>query len=85
MLNSAEKILANQSNPKGLLNSISTLKQPLVFTNGCFDILHRGHITYLEQARNLGSALIVGVNSDASVKRQNKGDDRPINKVVTGR
>lgn len=79
MLNSAEKILANQSNPKGLLNSISTLKQPLVFTNGCFDILHRGHITYLEQARNLGSALIVGVNSDASVKRQNKGDDRPIN------
>jgi len=50
----------------------------LVFTNGCFDILHRGHVTYLAFARNQGDALVVGVNSDASVKR-NKGDDRPIN------
>jgi rfaE bifunctional protein nucleotidyltransferase chain/domain len=50
----------------------------LVFTNGCFDILHRGHVTYLTFARNQGDALVVGVNSDASVKR-NKGDDRPIN------
>jgi D-beta-D-heptose 7-phosphate kinase/D-beta-D-heptose 1-phosphate adenosyltransferase len=50
----------------------------LVFTNGCFDILHRGHVTYLEFARNQGDALVVGVNSDASVKR-NKGDLRPIN------
>ncbi|MGB9093847.1 MAG: D-glycero-beta-D-manno-heptose 1-phosphate adenylyltransferase [Gallionella sp.] len=57
----------------------STLPHPLVFTNGCFDVLHRGHVTYLAQARALGASLIVGVNSDASVKRQGKGDDRPIN------
>jgi D-beta-D-heptose 7-phosphate kinase/D-beta-D-heptose 1-phosphate adenosyltransferase len=50
----------------------------LVFTNGCFDIVHRGHVTYLEFARNQGDALIVGVNTDASVKT-NKGDLRPIN------
>ena len=55
------------------------LPHPLVFTNGCFDVLHRGHVTYLAQARALGGSLIVGVNSDASVKRQGKGDDRPIN------
>jgi len=57
----------------------SALPHPLVFTNGCFDVLHRGHVTYLAQARALGGSLIVGVNSDASVKRQGKGDDRPIN------
>ena len=50
----------------------------LVFTNGCFDILHRGHVTYLTFARNQGDALVVGVNTDASV-RANKGPDRPIN------
>lgn len=55
------------------------LPRPIVFTNGCFDVLHRGHVTYLAQARALGAALIIGVNSDASVKRQGKGDDRPIN------
>jgi rfaE bifunctional protein nucleotidyltransferase chain/domain len=58
---------------------IAALPHPLVFTNGCFDVLHRGHVTYLAQARALGASLIVGVNSDASVKRQGKGDDRPIN------
>jgi rfaE bifunctional protein nucleotidyltransferase chain/domain len=50
----------------------------LVFTNGCFDILHRGHVTYLTFARNQGDALVVALNTDASVKT-NKGDDRPIN------
>ncbi len=50
----------------------------IVFTNGCFDILHRGHITYLAEARKLGDLLIIGVNSDASVKRL-KGPSRPIN------
>ncbi len=50
----------------------------LVFTNGCFDILHRGHVTYLEFARAQGDALLVGLNSDASVRR-NKGPSRPIN------
>lgn len=57
----------------------AALPHPLVFTNGCFDVLHRGHVTYLAQARALGAALVVGVNSDASVKRLGKGDDRPIN------
>jgi len=51
----------------------------VVFTNGCFDVLHRGHVTYLAQARALGAALVVGVNSDASVKKLGKGNDRPIN------
>jgi rfaE bifunctional protein nucleotidyltransferase chain/domain len=58
---------------------IAALPRPIVFTNGCFDVLHRGHVTYLAQARALGAALIIGVNSDASVKRQGKDDDRPIN------
>ncbi len=58
---------------------VAQLPHPLVFTNGCFDVLHRGHVTYLAQARALGGALIIGVNSDASVKRQGKGEDRPIN------
>jgi rfaE bifunctional protein nucleotidyltransferase chain/domain len=58
---------------------VALLPRPLVFTNGCFDVLHRGHVTYLAQARDLGFSLVVGVNSDASVKRQGKGDDRPIN------
>ena len=58
---------------------VANLPRPLVFTNGCFDILHRGHVTYLAQARALGASLIVGVNSDASVKRLGKGDGRPVN------
>jgi len=57
------------------------IKQPLVFTNGCFDILHRGHVTYLAQAKSLGVVLVVAVNSDSSVKRLNKGSNRPINKL----
>jgi len=62
-----------------LAAKIAQLPRPLVFTNGCFDVLHRGHVTYLAQARALGASLILGVNSDASVKRLGKGDDRPIN------
>lgn len=58
---------------------VAQLPRPLVFTNGCFDVLHRGHVTYLAQARALGASMVLGVNSDASVKRQGKGDDRPIN------
>ena len=50
----------------------------IVFTNGCFDVLHRGHIEYLKQSRKLGTRLVVGLNSDASVKRL-KGESRPIN------
>ena len=58
----------------------ATLAAPVVFTNGVFDILHRGHVTYLAQARALGACLIVGVNGDASVRMLGKGDDRPINR-----
>lgn len=51
----------------------------IVFTNGCFDILHTGHVTYLAEAAQLGNRLVVALNTDASVKRQGKGDDRPVN------
>jgi rfaE bifunctional protein nucleotidyltransferase chain/domain len=58
---------------------VDRLPRPVVLTNGVFDILHRGHVTYLEQARELGGSLVVAVNTDASVKRLGKGDERPIN------
>ena len=58
---------------------IAQLPRPVVFTNGVFDLLHRGHVTYLEQARELGASLVVAVNTDASVKRLDKGTERPIN------
>ncbi len=54
--------------------------EKVVFTNGCFDILHKGHVTYLAQAAELGNKMIVALNTDASVKRQGKGEERPINK-----
>ena len=60
----------------------AALRRPLVFTNGVFDILHRGHVTYLAQARALGASLVVAVNSDASVRRLGKGDDRPVNPLA---
>ena len=53
--------------------------RPLVFTNGVFDILHRGHVSYLDEAAQLGATLVVAVNTDASVKRLGKGEDRPVN------
>lgn len=58
---------------------VAQLPKPVVLTNGVFDILHRGHVTYLAQARALGSSLVVAVNTDASVRRLGKGDDRPLN------
>ena len=67
--------------PSELATLLPAVSKPLVFTNGCFDILHRGHVTYLAQARALGASLLVAVNTDASVKRQNKGEDRPINRL----
>jgi len=51
----------------------------IVFTNGCFDVLHRGHVEYLQEAAAIGDRLIIGVNSDASVRRLGKADDRPFN------
>jgi len=68
--------------PDELAARIAQLARPRVFTNGVFDILHRGHVTYLAQARALGASLIVAVNSDASVKRLGKDDDRPINPLA---
>ena len=65
--------------PGALAARLAGLPRPLVFTNGCFDILHRGHATYLAQARALGASLVVGVNTDASVKRLGKGHGRPVN------
>jgi rfaE bifunctional protein nucleotidyltransferase chain/domain len=55
------------------------LARPLVFTNGVFDILHRGHVTYLAEARALGASLVLALNTDASVRRLGKGEDRPVN------
>ena len=65
--------------PTALTARVAGLARPLVFTNGCFDILHRGHVTYLAQAAALGTSMVVALNSDASVKRLGKGDDRPVN------
>ncbi len=62
-----------------LASRVAQLPKPVVLTNGVFDILHRGHVTYLAQARALGGSLVVAVNTDASVKRLGKGDDRPLN------
>ena len=73
-----QKIVA----PEQLSAALAQLPRPLVFTNGCFDILHRGHVTYLAQARALGASLVLALNTDASVKRQGKGDDRPINSLA---
>src|ERR1700752_1260015 len=64
-----------------LRERVAQLPKPVVLTNGVFDILHRGHVTYLAQARALGASLVVAVNTDASVRRLGKGDDRPLNKV----
>lgn len=61
-----------------LVESLHARQQKIVFTNGCFDLLHAGHVLYLESAKNLGDILIIGLNSDASVKRL-KGPERPIN------
>lgn len=63
-----------------LATALAALPRPWVFTNGVFDVLHRGHVVYLAQARALGGSLIVALNTDASVKRLGKGDDRPLNK-----
>ena len=60
---------------------IDGLPRPLVFTNGVFDVLHRGHVTYLAAARALGDGLFVALNSDASVRTLGKGPDRPVNKA----
>jgi D-glycero-beta-D-manno-heptose 1-phosphate adenylyltransferase len=71
----AEKICARSN----LLARLACLPRPLVFTNGVFDVLHRGHVLYLAQARALGASLLVALNTDASARRLGKGADRPLN------
>jgi rfaE bifunctional protein nucleotidyltransferase chain/domain len=68
--------------PETIARGIAGAPRPLVFTNGVFDILHRGHATYLSQARALGAALVVALNSDASARRLGKGEDRPVNPLA---
>lgn len=58
---------------------LGQLRRPLVFTNGVFDVLHRGHVLYLAQARELGASLVVALNTDASARRLGKGPERPLN------
>jgi rfaE bifunctional protein nucleotidyltransferase chain/domain len=67
--------------PRELASRLNTLARPLVFTNGVFDILHRGHVTYLARARALGASLMVALNSDASARRLGKGPERPVNPI----
>lgn len=59
--------------------ALAQLPKPVIFTNGVFDVLHRGHVTYLAAARALGASLVVALNTDASAKRLGKGADRPLN------
>ncbi len=74
-----EKKIVDPAAGDAFAAAIKKLPRPLVFTNGVFDVLHRGHVTYLAQARAQGASLIVALNSDASTRRLGKGDDRPIN------
>lgn len=62
-----------------IADRLARLPRPLVFTNGVFDVLHRGHVMYLAQARALGASLLVALNTDASARRLGKGSDRPLN------
>lgn len=71
--------ISNPEKASKLVEGWKMKNEKVVFTNGCFDILHKGHVTYLAKAADLGQRLVVGLNTDASVKRQNKGDNRPVN------
>lgn len=72
-------LTAKLVHPRDLLERVAALPRPLVFTNGVFDVVHRGHVMYLEQARALGASLLVALNTDASARRLGKGPDRPLN------
>lgn len=77
----APEFLTKIASPQEAVSRIATLREKgaVVFTNGVFDVLHRGHATYLAQARSLGTSLVVALNTDASSKRLGKGEDRPLN------
>ncbi len=73
---------AKLCDPVALVDRLADLPRPIVFTNGVFDLLHRGHVTYLAQARAQGNSLVVALNSDASARRLGKGPDRPLNTLA---
>ena len=73
---------AKVCDPAKFARRANRIARPMVFTNGVFDILHRGHVTYLAQARALGESLVVALNSDASARRLGKGADRPVNALA---
>jgi rfaE bifunctional protein nucleotidyltransferase chain/domain len=73
-----DKVLLPAEAKKRILDWQST-GRTVIFTNGCFDILHEGHVTYLADASDVGHKLVIGLNTDSSVRRQGKGEDRPIN------
>ena len=79
---SADGFLSKLASRDEALARVAALPKPVVFTNGVFDVLHRGHVTYLEQARALGGSLVVALNTDASSKRLGKGADRPLNEEL---
>ncbi len=76
-----QKNIITKTQLEALLKKLKRKKQKVVFTNGVFDILHRGHVEYLAKAKSFGDVLILGLNSDASVRRL-KGKNRPINKQL---
>lgn len=73
-----QKVVTKEEAEK-IVSSWKKEHKKVVFTNGCFDVLHRGHVTYLAKASSIGDKLVVGINDDSSVKRQNKGEERPVN------
>ncbi len=75
----AEDKIVDWAKATEIVNAWKQEHKKVVFTNGCFDILHLGHVDYLEKSRNLGDKLVLALNTDASVKRQKKGPERPIN------
>ncbi len=78
-LNYVESKIVSLDEAKRRVNTWKMKDEPVVFTNGCFDIFHVGHLTYLAHAASLGKHLIVALNTDKSVRSQNKGEERPIN------
>jgi len=80
-VNPAPRYAAKIASAAAALERIMRLPRPLVFTNGVFDVLHRGHVAYLDEARAFGASLVVAVNTDDSVRRLGKGGDRPLNSL----
>jgi len=78
-----ESKIVDETTAKRTISSWQMRGDKVVFTNGCFDILHKGHVTYLAKAASEGNRLVIGLNTDLSVKEQGKGDDRPINDEIS--